>query len=134
MRICSLILLLLFPSLSFAHGLGPNTQIVNVSKNANYFSFDIEATNMRRDVNRFYITVHDAEGTSIPFSSTNRNFFLAPETNKKIKIFVVNNEREKYRVCTWANTSYLTVGPEQKVISGVCVSVSVRYFSAPGQQ
>jgi len=73
------------------------------------------------------LTVEDEDGNSIPFSSAQREFVLPFEGNKQIKLFIMNNGKKMYKVCTWARANILD-GAQQKLLSGVCVRVSVQYF------
>jgi len=120
--------LLCSPSALVAHGLGPADQVVRVSERASFFSFEVEALNMRKDVNRFTFSVQDEEGESVPFSSIQRDFTLPSETSRRMKLFLKNDGRKKYKVCTWANPIQVAELTGQKLQSVVCVSLRVQYY------
>jgi len=111
-----------------AHGLGPSEQTVRVFERSSFFSFEVEALNMRKDVNRFVFSVQDEEGESVPFSSMQREFTLPAETSKRIKLFLKNDGKKKYKVCTWASPTPVAERSDQKLVSGVCVSLHVQYL------
>lgn len=111
------------PMFASAHGLGPAKQSVKVYNNPNIM-FKVSASNQRKDVTDYFITVQDSQNLRpVKFSSTDRVFNLPYQFSKDLTIFVRNEGVQNYRVCTWAKTKDTAT----TVVSGVCSSVSVAY-------
>jgi hypothetical protein len=113
----------------FAHSITPAWQTLRMNERAEYGSFYVDVSNIRRDVSSFVISVEDFEsGEQIAFSSTDRIFKLGYEEAKRVRIFVRNEKRQRLKVCTWAKSTATAQGKEQAIMSAVCSGVHVRYF------
>ena len=121
-------MLLCFNSV-FAHSIAPAWQTIHLSERAEYGSFYVDVSNIRKDVSSFVLSVEDFEtGEQVAFSSTDRYFKLGYEEAKRVRLFVRNEKRKKLKVCTWAKSTATSQGKEQAIMSAVCSGVHVRYF------
>jgi hypothetical protein len=124
-----LLILVALPQIVFSHSLGPAWQDVKTMTGASNIMFYVDASNVRKDVSKFTLTVQDFDtGEQVGFSSSDRIFTLKDEQAKRIRVFVKNEGRKRLKICTWATSTVILNGNQQTISSAVCSGVRLQYF------
>ena len=121
--------LLCWSGTAFSHSISPAWQTIFVSEKAEYAFFTINVNNSRSDVDNFMLTVEDFDtGDLVPFSTADRTYKLKQGEEKRIRIFFINQKREKLKVCTWAKNVTQSGERKQTIMSAVCSGVQLQYY------